>query len=89
MKHLHCIILIFAVLGLSAECFGSSADSVARQPHKIGLVLSGGGAKGVAHIGVIQALEDAGIPVCLRNVSGGDAAIREDSGLQPLGYRHH
>ncbi len=63
MKHLHCIILIFAVLGLSAECFGSSADSVARQPHKIGLVLSGGGAKGVAHIGVIQALEDAGIPI--------------------------
>lgn len=30
---------------------------------KVGLVLSGGGAKGVAHIGVIKALEDAGIPV--------------------------
>lgn len=29
----------------------------------VGLVLSGGGAKGVAHIGVIKALEDAGIPV--------------------------
>lgn len=29
----------------------------------IGLVLSGGGAKGVAHIGVIKALEDNGIPV--------------------------
>jgi NTE family protein len=30
---------------------------------KIGLVLSGGGFKGVAHIGVIQALQETGIPV--------------------------
>ncbi len=30
---------------------------------KVGLVLSGGGAKGVAHIGVIKALEEAGIPI--------------------------
>lgn len=29
----------------------------------VGLVLSGGGAKGIAHVGVIKALEDAGIPV--------------------------
>lgn len=33
-------------------------------PHRsVGLVLSGGGAKGIAHIGVIQALEDEGVPV--------------------------
>jgi NTE family protein len=30
---------------------------------KVGLVLSGGGAKGVAHIGVIRALEEDGIPI--------------------------
>lgn len=29
----------------------------------MGLVLSGGGAKGIAHIGVIQAFEDNGIPI--------------------------
>lgn len=29
----------------------------------VGLVLSGGGAKGIAHIGVIKALEDNGIPI--------------------------
>lgn len=29
---------------------------------KVGLVLSGGGAKGIAHVGVIKALEDADIP---------------------------
>ncbi|MCH5328284.1 MAG: patatin-like phospholipase family protein, partial [Coprobacter sp.] len=34
-------------------------------PHAqtVGLVLSGGGAKGIAHIGVIQALEENGIPI--------------------------
>jgi NTE family protein len=30
---------------------------------KVGLVLSGGGAKGVTHIGVIKALEEKGIPI--------------------------
>ena len=29
----------------------------------VGLVLGGGGARGISHIGVIQALEEAGIPV--------------------------
>ena len=29
----------------------------------VGLVLSGGGAKGMAHIGVIKALEENGIPI--------------------------
>lgn len=30
---------------------------------KVGLVLGGGGAKGVAHIGVLKVLEEAGIPI--------------------------
>jgi len=30
---------------------------------KVGIVLSGGGAKGVAHIGVIKALEELNIPI--------------------------
>jgi NTE family protein len=30
---------------------------------KVGLVLSGGGATGVAHIGVLKALEERGIPI--------------------------
>jgi NTE family protein len=32
-------------------------------PQKVALVLSGGGAKGVTHIGVIRALEEEGIPI--------------------------
>ncbi|MGC3977466.1 MAG: patatin-like phospholipase family protein [Paludibacteraceae bacterium] len=30
---------------------------------KVGLVLSGGGAKGITHIGLIKALEENGIPI--------------------------
>ena len=35
----------------------------AEKPQSVGLVLSGGGAKGIAHIGVIRALEDNDIPI--------------------------
>ena len=34
-----------------------------KQRPKIGLVLSGGGAKGVAHVGALKVIEEAGIPV--------------------------
>lgn len=34
-----------------------------RGRESVGLVLSGGGAKGIAHVGVIKALEDASIPI--------------------------
>lgn len=39
---------------------------------RIGLVLGGGGARGLAHIGVIQALEEEGIPIdCIGGTSMG------------------
>lgn len=39
---------------------------------RVGLALSGGTAKTIAHIGVLEALEDAGIPVaCIAGTSGG------------------
>lgn len=41
--------------------FVSSELSAERK--KVGLVLSGGGAKGMAHIGVIKVLEEVGIPI--------------------------
>jgi NTE family protein len=39
-----------------------TADSTARRP-KIGLALAGGFARGIAHIGVLRAFRDAGIPI--------------------------
>ncbi len=41
----------------------AAVERIAGKGEKIGLVLSGGGAKGIAHIGVIKALEDNDIPV--------------------------
>ena len=42
----------------------SLAAAAAERPHQsVGLVLSGGGAKGIAHIGVIQALEENDISI--------------------------
>ncbi|MCC6460566.1 MAG: patatin-like phospholipase family protein [Saprospiraceae bacterium] len=35
----------------------------AQQPLRVGVVLSGGGAKGLAHVGVLKVLEEAGIRV--------------------------
>jgi NTE family protein len=40
---------------------GASAPPVAPKPPRIGLALGGGAARGFAHIGVIQVLEEAGI----------------------------
>jgi len=45
------LLVVFLVLDVQA------------QRKKVGLVLSGGGAKGVAHIGVLKVLEEAGIPI--------------------------
>src|SRR5674476_368293 len=50
---------------------------------KVGLVLSGGGAKGVAHIGVIRALEDNGIPIDYITGTSMGAII---GGLYAAGY---
>lgn len=40
----------------------SDADSIATRP-KIGLVLSGGGARGAAHVGVIRLIEEMQLPI--------------------------
>ncbi len=42
---------------------GYAQDTSTKQDLKVGLVLSGGGAKGFAHIGVLKALEEAGVRV--------------------------
>lgn len=39
------------------------ADTAVARPQSVGLVLSGGGAKGIGHVGFLQALEDNDIPI--------------------------
>lgn len=67
------ICVISAAFGVNATGSSAMPDSVIRTPHNdsiarpdrqtVGLVLSGGGAKGIAHVGVIKALEENSIPI--------------------------
>lgn len=62
MRNLIITTVLALLLAASPAAMASSADSTAGT-QSVGLVLSGGGAKGIAHIGVIQALEDNDIPI--------------------------
>ena len=53
---------------------------------KVGLVLSGGGAKGLAHIGVLKELEEAGIKI---DFIGGTSMGAIVGGLYAAGYNAH
>lgn len=57
---------ILSLLSVSTIVFGQTAQTPPQPPAnrlKIGLVLSGGGARGFAHIGVLKVLEENHIPV--------------------------
>ncbi|WP_099463810.1 patatin-like phospholipase family protein [Parabacteroides provencensis] len=69
--------LIFLLMTLFAF------SSVATERKKVGLVLGGGGAKGVAHIGVLKVLEEAGIPI---DYIAGTSMGAIVGGLYSIGY---
>lgn len=58
-------------------------DTIPKKRLKIGLVLSGGGAKGFAHIGVLKALEKAGVKI---DYIGGTSMGAVVGGLYASGY---
>ena len=53
----------FRSLAVLVLCLLVAVGSLAGERRKVGVVLSGGGAKGMAHIGVLKVIERAGIPV--------------------------
>lgn len=57
MKRVILIIVLFSVT------FGFSQELTEKMDIKVGLVLSGGGAKGFAHVAVLKVLEEAGVRV--------------------------
>ena len=63
----------------------SFAQDTLQSPHRggVGLVLSGGGAKGLSHIGVIKALEENDIPIDYICGTSMGAII---GGLYAIGY---
>ena len=82
--------LIFVTLNIMKKIFtylaclfAATLSASANFHPKIGLTLSGGGAKGAAHIGVLKVMEEEGIPIdCIAGTSMG-AII---GGLYALGY---
>src|SRR6187399_259111 len=58
-------------------------DTINKKRPKVGLVLSGGGAKGFAHIGVLKVLEEAGVKI---DYIGGTSMGAVVGGLYAMGY---
>ena len=59
-------LVISSGLLVLAFCFtwsGQAQDTIGTGNKKIGLVLSGGGAKGLAHIGALKVIEEAGVKI--------------------------
>ena len=60
-------------------------DSIRQYRPTVGLVLAGGGARGLAHLGVIKYMEELGIPVDLVTGTSMGGLV---GGLYAMGYKH-
>lgn len=73
-------------LGLAAPAGAGAGAGTEPTPQrlKVGLALSGGGARGLAHVGVLEVLEQAGVPV---DMIAGTSMGSIVGGLYSAGYR--
>ncbi|WP_133250055.1 patatin-like phospholipase family protein [Marinifilum breve] len=62
MKHSLLLILLLSLASISSAKLKSDTLKNKKRP-KIGLVLSGGGAKGFAHVGVLKVIDELEIPI--------------------------
>ena len=72
----------FLIIAFAFSIFSIAQDSIPKNP-KIGLVLSGGGAKGLAHIGVLKTIDSLGLRV---DYIGGTSMGAVVGGLYAYGY---
>lgn len=76
--------IVLAILLMSVTITAHSQDTIPVYARpKVGLVLSGGGAKGAAHIGVLKYIEETGIPV---DYVAGTSMGAIVGGMYALGY---
>ncbi len=73
------LLLIFS----SALAYGLDEDTGLRESPRIGIAFGGGGARGIAHIGMIKAFEEEGIPV---DIIAGTSMGSIIGGLYAAGY---
>ena len=78
--------MILLVCVLMCGTASAQKDRTALKRKKVAVVLSGGGAKGMAHIGVLKVLEKAGIPVDIVTGTSMGSII---GGLYAIGYNSH
>ncbi len=77
------MIKFFLFLSFLIPCFHEVLSQKHGERPKVGLVLSGGGAKGLAHIGIIRAMEEAGLtPDYITGTSIGSII----GGMYAIGY---
>lgn len=74
---------ILLILLLLVTVFGYGQE---KEGPKVGLVLSGGGAKGLAHIGALKVIEDAGVKI---DYIGGSSMGAIIGALYASGYSSH
>ena len=75
------ILMLLAVMIMVTV--SAQTDSTTAKRKRVAVVLSGGGAKGMAHIGVLKVLEKAGIPVDIVTGTSMGSII---GGLYAIGY---
>ena len=74
---------LFLLLILTPLFLQSQAETPLQEDLKVGLVLSGGGAKGMAHIGALKVIEEAGVRI---DYIGGTSMGAIVGGLYASGY---
>ena len=80
------LFILTSLIGFSQETPNNTTVKKHYKDLKVGLVLSGGGAKGLAHVGVIKVLEEAGIRI---DYVGGTSAGAMVGALYASGYNAH
>ena len=84
------LLLILAAVLMTAGTVNAQEntqeDHVRSDRKRVAVVLSGGGAKGMAHIGVLKVLEKAGIPIDIVTGTSMGSII---GGLYAIGYNAH
>ena len=80
------LILLTLLLLSGSKVYSHTEREADNSRKKVAVVLSGGGAKGMAHIGVLKVLEKAGIPI---DIITGTSMGSIVGGLYAIGYNAH